>query len=1182
MFIKDLFKKDIERPIQTVIQAEQHSEEIQYTELEEFVLTTEGEKQLKAFLQHYTSVLEKPTIDTSVWIAGFFGSGKSHYMKIISYLLKNVLAKKDGNLERAATSFIKEKTGDIELQKLIDQTSQTKNETIMFNISAQKSLTSKGKLGIAETLYNKFNEHIGFSKYAKIAYGEHQLASEGKFETFKENFKRLSGKSWEDARQKVLLNAKNATAALVESGIEGIDAKTLFHSELPLTVEDVAGFIADYALVQDDDYRLVFLIDEISQYLGNNSQLILELQTIVELLGAKGLGKVWMVVTSQKSLSDVTKDGKGDDYSKIQARFKTRINLTSSDTDEVIKKRLLEKTDVAERELRRLYQKQKDLLATTLSFKNDTTKLPNGYRNEDEFVEMYPLIPYEINMLQGVYRKIRDQGEGGASTSEGERTIISTVQLAILQDKEERLGNLVTMAEFYPSIEQQIDPTIVNTIEQAKDLVERGDLQQEDIPVLYILYFVKGLEDTMVRSEADNLSVMLIPEIDASGSQTLKRVQQSLDNLTRRLFASKKVDGTYEFLTSEERKANEAIRQVRVEESEVPGYMQRKLFTEILTGDKRVVNIMGKVMRFEGYLNNQKEAGKQEPLKLKVWTYPPNQLVTTEPTVSIHLNEEQVARLEDILMNKLKIDKYVRNASSNKAGDYNRQIVEKKRSEAGDLDREASRMLTGMMKDADIYVNDDLQQKTGSFDLQLEDAYKTLIIKTYDKMHYVTHPLDLKTYKEEWVKLLKGLDESHLLKDQQNAAAISVMEMQLLSDMTSSSFISVDSLIRHFTKMPFGWEERDIIAVLLTLVGRGHFKLKYKGETLYTDTPNFVNILDTKTERERILIDKVKSVSHADLQNFYMYVNNAFPYAELEKQEETVDAIVTQLDQLVHTYVEQPKKEVEEKMKILRQRPGVRDLEQIEQQLKDYTYQTTPEGKYEWFKQYGVDVFDDIRLVLEDLQGFYLKEDHFSSYVELERFYDAYKNEIEDVIIANNEKSEAAKQFKNQMMSKELPGRHITTLERLRIELQKFWNEQKEEERKKALTIIKQVQQQLGQLNPTNDTEFNELIKKAMKQTDSLEQKLISETSSRSFYSTAERARQLLEQTKVNINAIMKERNDQKEKSVVFFRSSSVMDTLFYETYQMETEEEIHQAVERLRQELLKQLKEGIIVRQQE
>jgi len=389
-------------------------------------------------------------------------------------------------------------------------------------------------------------------------------------------------------------------------------------------------------------------------------------------------------------------------------------------------------------------------------------------------------------------------------------------------------------------------------------------------------------------------------------------------------------------------------------------------------------------------------------------------------------------------------------------------------------------------------------------------------------------------------------------------------------------------LIDHFVKIPYGWEERDIIAILLTMVGRGQFKLKYNGKVLNANTPDFVNIIDTKTERERILIEKVKSVSRADLQSFFTQLKNVFPQATLDEQQDTVDTIVEQLDQLVDTYVMTPKKDIEEKMKLLQQKPGYVELEQIDELLVNYINQTSPEGKFEWFKQYGVDTFDEISLVLEDMQGFYFSEQQYSSYIELERFFNTYKEDIEDIIVGNNKMTEAAKQFKRIILSKELPGRHIKTLEGLRSEFQAYWNMIKEEERTKALTIIKQVQQQLKELNSVNDDEFAELIREALEEADNLYHKVNSETSSRSFYPTAEQARQLLERTKMNINSIVKERNKEKEKSIVFLKSTSAMDVLFQDNYQIETEDEINQAVERLRLELLKQLKEGIIIRKQE
>ncbi|WP_243122368.1 hypothetical protein [Clostridium septicum] len=88
-----------------------------------------------------------------------------------------------------------------------------------------------------------------------------------------------------------------------------------------------------------------FLVDEIGQYIGDNTQLMLNLQTVVEDLGTKCQGKCWVIVTSQEGLDEFTKV-KGNDFSKIQGRFNTRLSLSSANVDEVIKKRILRKQKV--------------------------------------------------------------------------------------------------------------------------------------------------------------------------------------------------------------------------------------------------------------------------------------------------------------------------------------------------------------------------------------------------------------------------------------------------------------------------------------------------------------------------------------------------------------------------------------------------------------------------------------------------------------------------------------------------------------------------------------------------------------------------------------------------------------------------------------------------------------------
>ena len=89
MKIKDMFYKEIDRDIKGVIKVGQADDENVYQELEEYVVTTELESYMTRFFNAYGKSLEGKTDKMGVWISGFFGSGKSHFLKILSYILGN-------------------------------------------------------------------------------------------------------------------------------------------------------------------------------------------------------------------------------------------------------------------------------------------------------------------------------------------------------------------------------------------------------------------------------------------------------------------------------------------------------------------------------------------------------------------------------------------------------------------------------------------------------------------------------------------------------------------------------------------------------------------------------------------------------------------------------------------------------------------------------------------------------------------------------------------------------------------------------------------------------------------------------------------------------------------------------------------------------------------------------------
>lgn len=89
MKIKEMFRDDIDRTINGVVQVEQEKEDVIEQEVKEYVVTTELKKHFTKFFNEYSDSFDRPTDNVGVWITGFFGSGKSHFLKMLSYLLEN-------------------------------------------------------------------------------------------------------------------------------------------------------------------------------------------------------------------------------------------------------------------------------------------------------------------------------------------------------------------------------------------------------------------------------------------------------------------------------------------------------------------------------------------------------------------------------------------------------------------------------------------------------------------------------------------------------------------------------------------------------------------------------------------------------------------------------------------------------------------------------------------------------------------------------------------------------------------------------------------------------------------------------------------------------------------------------------------------------------------------------------
>ena len=184
MIIKNMFTKPIDRDIKGVIKVGQDDSANIQQELEENVVTRELQRHFSDFFSSYANGINGNTDKMGVWISGFFGSGKSHFLKILSYLLAN----KEVGGKHAMDYFIDDnKINDSMLLADMKKASTVPTDVVLFNIDSKSEVNGKNsKVAIVSVLQNVFNEMQGFSgSNPFLADLERQLTDKGKYAEFK-------------------------------------------------------------------------------------------------------------------------------------------------------------------------------------------------------------------------------------------------------------------------------------------------------------------------------------------------------------------------------------------------------------------------------------------------------------------------------------------------------------------------------------------------------------------------------------------------------------------------------------------------------------------------------------------------------------------------------------------------------------------------------------------------------------------------------------------------------------------------------------------------------------------------------------------------------------------------------------------------------------------------------------
>lgn len=883
MLMKEMFEKEIDRDIQGVIIVGQSEAENVAQELDEYVVTKELQKHFADFFSAYKKGIVGTTPKMGVWISGFFGSGKSHFLKILSYLLANKSVGDKKAIDYFADDSLTEgKPKIVDRIVLADMklAADTDTDVVLFNIDSKSDSNSKqNKDAIVHVFLKVFNEMQGFcGAMPFLADLERKLTEEGQYNEFKQKFEEVYGEAWEDSRQDFDFIQDDVVEVLTGMDFMSEAAARNWCEKAAepyqISIEDFAKRVKAYIDRKGNNHHVVFLVDEIGQYIGEDSKLMLNLQTVTEELGKECMGKAWVIVTSQQDIDSVTKV-KGNDFSKIQGRFDTRLSLSSANVDEVIKKRILEKKETPAQTLRLLYGQKTTIIKNLITFNDGVEK--KLYADENDFACVYPFVPYQFNLLASVLTSIRTHGASGKHLSEGERSMLAMFKESAMEYKECEVGTIIPFHAFYDALENFLDHSHRGVIIRAyeNDMINPEHKEKVfTVDVLKVLFMIKYV-DKVVVANIDNITSLMAEGIDDDRISLKGKVEDALKVLMRQNLVQKNGD-IYVFLTDEEQEINREIESQSVEMAEIINKVSEMIYEDIFT-DKKY-----KYPAFNGrYAFNFNQIVDDRPYKptqnfdvgVRILT-PASDYGTDETTLRMVSGQGREVLVVlpddrafmDEIQRYLKIEKYLRLNTSSALSKYE-SIKEAKRLEMRERNANAKLFLTESLKDAVIYVNGDRAQiNVKEVSARINEALGRLVKTVYHKLNYI----DAAMGEDEIRKLLKTSNQITLNLEggiESNIHALDDVLQYVAGNSRMHVKTSMKSIKDRFMKAPYGFVEDDVQWLVAKLFKRGELSFFVNGASvtmMNKDVEEIINYITKKAFVEKLMMEERVRVQDKD------------------------------------------------------------------------------------------------------------------------------------------------------------------------------------------------------------------------------------------------------------------------------------------------------------------------------
>lgn len=1001
MILQNIYEKDITRHINPAVVVSELEDTKIEQEIGEYVFTLDIVKNLYKFLNAITNKKEGKT---GVWISGYYGSGKSHFIKYVFYFL---------NKETRAFAFdrFKKALADLKLDDLSEvtlsnvqliQNSLDKSDVneIIFNVDAVSG-TIKNNNTITRILFNQLNAKRGYNtlNIAVALLIEKHFDELGLFDVFKTKIKETLNEDWDNSRIRHTIERHLGTVLNIsyelDSTLDKDSLRAAIKSDSNYRIDEFITELKNHVESKGDNYKLIFLMDEVSQYIGANTDLLLNLQTIVEEIGSKIGNKVWIVCTAQQDLKNLVNntDRKSEDFGKIMGRFETMISLDSQDAAYITQKRILEKNEDGLKALVPFFKENKGAIENQFVFDHDLYK---NYKNADDFYLSYPFVPYQFRLISDVFQSFSTVGYVGEGVKNTERAILGITHYTAEKQKLNELGYFISFDNFFnDQFSKNLTHAANSILNKALQIQFEAEVKLFADRVIKVLFMISNLsEDTSVNLPAtiENLTLLLLNNVNEVKLSIQEKVQNVLDILVLKNIIQVS-EGKYKFLDDEGIKVANAISDAEVKSNTRLEYFfnsiikkvvkpdaainlgTRTIKAELAIDDKILVN--GDAFRIEFMVF---EAADIQQLALE--------LAANELRININHWFLQHNDFKNDFFTYCKTAQYLANHRAAATGTRAKTLEEfHGRNEVllKDLIFRFEKLFAttpfisnqSVVEASDISSSNPVQRFNDMVTYHIQSLYKN----NSWSVRFSQSNNDL----QEFIK--------RALMQHSMDFELNVAENEVNSKITMlGNEVSLAELVKMFERAPYGWKDLATLHIVFNLLHKRHRQVEYQNEVL--ELKDFYAKAINSRDREAIIIKNLKAYNQEEVTQFKNAVKDIFITLSFDTTTEVTD-LIKQFKEAIGNYLKEANQYKEDYTGF----PFVKHFNYFYVALKEI-YDTRSEEKVMVFvssRQKDLKEYRDLYVSVKEFV-----DSNFQSYNEMRTYVLDNKQNIEKVDLADD------------------------------------------------------------------------------------------------------------------------------------------------------------------------------------